>query len=47
MTSISARLESNRFIAEESLIVEEKIDGTNVGIHFTRTVRWSSNVEGI
>ena len=26
--------ESNRFIADESLIVEEKIDGTNVGIHF-------------
>jgi hypothetical protein len=27
--------ESNRFIADQSLIVEEKIDGTNVGIHFT------------
>ena len=27
--------ESNRFIADSSLIVEEKIDGTNVGIHFT------------
>jgi hypothetical protein len=27
--------ESLRFIAHESLIVEEKIDGTNVGIHFT------------
>jgi hypothetical protein len=27
--------ESNRFIADESLIVEEKIDGTNVGIHFS------------
>jgi len=27
--------ESNRFIADVSLIVEEKIDGTNVGIHFT------------
>lgn len=26
--------ESNRIIADESLIVEEKIDGTNVGIHF-------------
>jgi hypothetical protein len=26
--------ESTRFIADESLIVEEKIDGTNVGIHF-------------
>jgi hypothetical protein len=27
--------ESRRFIAARSLIVEEKIDGTNVGIHFT------------
>lgn len=27
--------ESDQFIADESLIVEEKIDGTNVGIHFT------------
>ena len=27
--------ESREFIADESLIVEEKIDGTNVGIHFT------------
>ena len=27
--------ESNTFIADESLIVEEKIDGTNVGIHFS------------
>jgi len=27
--------DSNRFIADESLIIEEKIDGTNVGIHFT------------
>lgn len=27
--------ESERFIADESLIVEEKIDGTNVGIHFS------------
>ena len=26
--------DSNAFIADESLIVEEKIDGTNVGIHF-------------
>ena len=26
--------ESERFLADESLIVEEKIDGTNVGIHF-------------
>ena len=28
--------ESRRFIADLSLIVEEKLDGTNVGIHFTR-----------
>ncbi|MFN7293023.1 MAG: RNA ligase family protein [Pirellula sp.] len=27
--------ESNKFIADPSLIVEEKIDGTNVGIHFS------------
>jgi hypothetical protein len=27
--------ESEDFIAEESLIAEEKIDGTNVGIHFS------------
>jgi hypothetical protein len=27
--------ESRRFLADESLIVEEKLDGTNVGIHFT------------
>jgi hypothetical protein len=26
--------ESLRFVADESLIVEEKLDGTNVGIHF-------------
>lgn len=28
-------VESQRFVAQASLIVEEKIDGTNVGIHFT------------
>ncbi len=28
--------ESRRFLADDSLIVEEKLDGTNVGIHFTR-----------
>jgi RNA ligase len=28
-------LESVRFLADRSLIVEEKLDGTNVGIHFT------------
>jgi hypothetical protein len=27
--------ESARFVADPSLIVEEKLDGTNVGIHFT------------
>lgn len=27
--------ESTRFIADASLIVEEKIDGTNVGLHFS------------
>jgi len=29
--------ESNRFLADDSLIVEEKIDGTNVGIHFSES----------
>ena len=38
--------ESLRFVADESLIVEEKIDGTNVGIHFTPTGRWSSSAGG-
>ena len=33
------RRESEAFIADPSLIVEEKIDGTNVGIHFTTTGR--------
>lgn len=27
--------ESHRFLGDESLIVEEKLDGTNVGIQFT------------
>jgi hypothetical protein len=31
--------ESEAFIAEPSLIVEEKLDGTNVGIHFTANGR--------
>ncbi len=31
--------ESARFIADPSLIVEEKLDGTNVGIHFTEKGR--------
>lgn len=26
---------SKRFVSDESLIVEEKLDGTNVGIHFS------------
>ncbi len=28
-------VESNEFIADDSLIVEGKIDGTNVGVHFS------------
>jgi hypothetical protein len=32
-------VDSARFIADESLIVEEKLDGTNVGIHFTSANR--------
>jgi hypothetical protein len=31
--------ESKAFIADSSLIVEEKLDGTNVGIHFTSSGR--------
>src|SRR5215510_8701019 len=31
--------ESEAFISDPSLIVEEKLDGTNVGIHFTTTGR--------
>ncbi len=31
--------ESEAFIADPSLIVEEKLDGTNVGIHFTASGR--------
>src|SRR6516162_1057681 len=27
--------ESHRFLSDKSLIMEEKLDGTNVGIHFT------------
>src|SRR6266478_5400188 len=33
------REESEAFISDPSLIVEEKLDGTNVGIHFTRSGR--------
>ena len=28
-------VESKRFVSDQSLIVEEKLDGTNVGIHFS------------
>lgn len=38
--------ESNEFIAEPSLIVEEKIDGTNVGIHFTQDGRMKRQCRG-
>lgn len=38
--------ESNDFIADLSLIVEEKIDGTNVGIHFTRDGRMKLQCRG-
>ncbi len=34
-----SRAESLAFIDDPSLIVEEKLDGTNVGIHFTRAGR--------
>lgn len=34
-----SRKESDAFIANASLIVEEKVDGTNVGIHFTSSGR--------
>jgi hypothetical protein len=34
--------ESLAFIADSSLIVEEKLDGTNVGIHFTPAGRMAS-----
>ena len=27
--------ESMRFVSDESLIIQEKLDGTNVGIHFS------------
>ena len=38
-TSISGEAESLAMIADRSLIVEEKLDGTNVGIHFTSSGR--------
>lgn len=33
------RRESGRFIADDSLIVEEKLDGTHVGNHFMSAFR--------
>src|SRR5438046_3290596 len=47
------REESEAFIADPSLIVEEKLDGTNVGIHFTSSgrmvlqCRWHEITEGM
>ena len=38
--------ESIRFIADGSLIVEEKIDGTNVGIHFSTNGRMALQCRG-
>jgi RNA ligase len=38
--------ESIRFIADRSLIVEEKIDGTNVGIHFSTDGRMALQCRG-
>ena len=38
--------ESLRFVAERSLIVEEKIDGTNVGIHFSTDGRMALQCRG-
>ena len=38
--------ESLRFIADGSLIVEEKIDGTNVGIHFAADGRMALQCRG-
>ena len=34
-----SRGESAEFLADESLVVEEKLDGTNVGVHFTAAGR--------
>ena len=36
---LGRRRSPRAFIADPSLIVEEKLDGTNVGIHFTRSGR--------
>ena len=38
--------ESKAFIADESLIAEEKIDGTNVGIHFTDSGKMTLQCRG-
>ena len=38
--------ESLRFLANPSLIVEEKIDGTNVGIHFTANGKMALQCRG-
>ena len=37
--SAAAKTSDGAFIEDSSLIVEEKLDGTNVGIHFTRSGR--------
>ena len=37
--------ESLDFIADPSLIVEEKLDGTNVGVHFTSAFRKFTVIE--
>lgn len=39
-------VESERFLAERSLVVEEKIDGTNVGIHFTSSGKMALQCRG-
>ena len=38
--------ESIEFIADNSLIVEEKLDGTNVGIHFADDGKWFCSAAG-
>jgi hypothetical protein len=38
--------ESDRLIADPSLIVEEKLDGTNVGIHFTTDGQFALQCRG-
>jgi hypothetical protein len=38
--------ESLRFLADKSLIVEEKLDGTNVGIHFTAAGKMALQCRG-